>query len=101
KKLASIHGLGELYFYDTALRIGASLKLFPDKVYLHSGTRLGGIALGLASKGQKTISPKDIPTIFTSKLNIYEIEDVLCIYKSCFKSGKFEITSSMEKCCLK
>jgi hypothetical protein len=33
--------------YDTALRIGAKLKLFPTKVYLHAGTRLGARALGL------------------------------------------------------
>jgi hypothetical protein len=39
--LDSIHGLGELYVYDTSLRIGAKLNLFPDRVYLHAGTRLG------------------------------------------------------------
>jgi hypothetical protein len=42
-----IPGIGELYVYDTALRIGAKLKLFPIKVYLHAGTRVGARALGL------------------------------------------------------
>lgn len=45
--LETIPGLGELYVYDTTLRIGAKLNLFPDKVYLHAGTRLGATALGL------------------------------------------------------
>jgi hypothetical protein len=29
------------YVYDTALRIGAKLNLFPTRVYLHAGTRRG------------------------------------------------------------
>jgi len=45
--LEPIPGLGELYVYDTTLRIGAKLNLFPDKVYLHAGTRLRERALGL------------------------------------------------------
>jgi hypothetical protein len=34
-------GVGELYIYDTALRIGAKLGFLPTKVYLHAGTRVG------------------------------------------------------------
>jgi hypothetical protein len=37
----SIYGLGPLTAYDIANRIGAFLKLFPDRVYLHAGTRVG------------------------------------------------------------
>jgi len=34
-----IFGIGELYCYDTAVRIGAFRGLVPDRVYLHAGTR--------------------------------------------------------------
>src|SRR4051794_33628795 len=36
--MSDIHGIGELYRYDAALRIGTFLGLTPEKVYLHSGT---------------------------------------------------------------
>ena len=36
-----IKGIGELTIYDTALRIGFYLDIYPDKVYLHAGTREG------------------------------------------------------------
>ncbi len=39
--IGGIKGIGELTIYDTALRIGAKLKLEPKKVYLHAGTRVG------------------------------------------------------------
>ena len=39
--LGGVRGLGELYFYDTALRLGAFLRLAPEFVYLHRGTRMG------------------------------------------------------------
>jgi hypothetical protein len=39
--LEPIPGSGELYVYDTALRIGSKLNRFPEKVYLHAGTRCG------------------------------------------------------------
>lgn len=44
--LAHVKGLGELYVYDTALRIGAKLGMLPKRVYLHAGTRVGAKALG-------------------------------------------------------
>lgn len=44
--LIPIKGLGELYVYDTALRIGAKVGLLPRRVYLHAGTRVGAKALG-------------------------------------------------------
>src|SRR5438874_1073908 len=48
EQVRHIRGLGELYAYDTCFRIGAHLGLFPDRVYLHSGTRVGARGLGLA-----------------------------------------------------
>src|SRR5256885_15817936 len=39
--LRGIKGLGPLYIYDTALRIGYRLRLLPQRAYLHAGTRAG------------------------------------------------------------
>lgn len=76
---ADIKGYGELTVYDTAMRIGAYLKLEPDKIYLHTGTRDGAKALGLDGK-RKTINVGELPEEFR-QLKPHEIEDVLCIYK--------------------
>ncbi|WGV25608.1 hypothetical protein [Halotia branconii] len=48
--LQPISGAGELYIYDTSLRIGVKLNLLPMVVYLHRGTRVGAEALGVCSK---------------------------------------------------
>jgi len=78
--LQEIGGIGELYIYDTALRIGANLSLSPGKVYLHTGTRVGAKALGLDGK-LKTLDIAALP-IELHQLEPHEIEDVLCIFKS-------------------
>ncbi len=74
-----IEGLGELYVYDTALRISAHLNKMPTKVYLHAGTRIGAAALGLNDKA-KTLEVIEFPKEL-QRLDAHEIEDVLCIYK--------------------
>src|SRR5688572_7526332 len=33
--------IGDLTVYDTATRIGAFLQLYPDRIYLHAGTKEG------------------------------------------------------------
>src|SRR5262249_49279007 len=73
-----LHGIGRLTIYDTATRIGAFLKLEPDRVYLHAGTRDGARALGLIQRD--SLSPSDLPRPFR-RLSSGEIEDCLCIYK--------------------
>jgi hypothetical protein len=83
--LQPIPGLGELYVYDTALRIGSKLNLFPEKVYLHAGTRRGARALGLNARVQ-VVEIKDLPSEF-QVLEPHEIEDVLCIFKDKFTSS--------------
>ena len=75
---AGLDGIGLLTVYDTAMRIGAFLKLEPDRVYLHAGTREGARALGLNHRD--TVSPSEPPTPFR-RLSPAEIEDCLCIYK--------------------
>ena len=74
-----IYRVGPLTVYDTATRIGAKRRLFPRKVYLHTGTREGASAVGIDS-GLTTVSVSMLPDEF-NRLEPYEVEDVLCIYK--------------------
>lgn len=73
-------GAGPLMKYDTALRIGANLGVRPDRVYLHSGTRIGAMALGFSGK-ETSIERSSLPKEF-HRLKPYELEDCLCIFKS-------------------
>ena len=79
RAIAPIRGVGELLVYDTSLRIGAKLRLMPDRVYLHSGTRHGARVLGLPWRG-RSISLDELPVAFRV-LKPHEIEDCLCIFK--------------------
>jgi hypothetical protein len=80
KSLHEISGLGELYVYDTTLRIGAYSSLWPEHVYLHAGTRKGARALGFSGKVSR-VDPVDFPTVI-QQIRPHEIEDFLCIYKA-------------------
>lgn len=75
-----ISGIGDLYIYDTALRIGAFLNFLPNKVYLHAGTRKGARALKHPEWKNYWIELEKLPTEL-KELSADEIEDVLCIYK--------------------
>ena len=77
--LDGIKGLGSLYFYDTALRIGANLRMLPERVYLHRGTRAGAKALGLEWR-ESSLDPECLPKELAS-LKPHEVEDFLCIFK--------------------
>ena len=77
-RIGDIRGIGELAVYDIACRIGASLGLTPERVYLHAGTREGARALRL--KGA-SVHKADLPEEFAG-LSPAEIEDCLCIYKA-------------------
>lgn len=74
-----VPGIGPLYVYDTALRLGAFLNLKPKVVHLHAGTR-GGAAALFPSRRMDTVSPGEFPEEFET-LEPHEIEDVLCIYR--------------------
>lgn len=41
KEIGYVHDIGPLTIYDVAHRIGAHLKLEPERVYLHAGTAHG------------------------------------------------------------
>ena len=75
KALASVCGIGELYIYDTALRLGAFLNLEPEHVYLHAGTRAGARALGFSL----VILVHTRDTSGTLVRNIHELT-VVCSY---------------------
>jgi hypothetical protein len=76
---SNIPGLGPLYVYDTALRIGGKLRIYPDKVYLHCGTRVGARRFGFPSKGE-WLEMRDLPKPLRV-LPAAEVEDILCIFK--------------------
>jgi len=81
---AKVKGIGELAIYDTAVRIGAYLNLFPDLIYLHAGARIG--AQGILGKlDSDVLDKRALPEPFSlSDLTCYELEDILCIYKAIF-----------------
>ena len=76
--LKPVKGIGELYIYDTSLRIGSYLDHLPEKVYLHSGTRIGARSLGY--KNKYIIEMNELPKEF-QKLEPFEVEDILCIFE--------------------
>ncbi|MDD2694296.1 MAG: hypothetical protein PHD58_00035 [Anaerolineales bacterium] len=91
--LEPISGIGELYVYDTALRIGAKLGLLPKKVYLHAGTRAGAKALGFDGKA-RALEISALPKEFR-QLEPHEIEDVLCIFESELNDENFRISDKV------
>jgi hypothetical protein len=82
--LHPIRGVGELYCYDTTARIGAFLRIEPDRVYLHAGTRAGARALGLSCK-ERWVLPTELPKELRGR-SPREIENILCIYACDFAS---------------
>jgi len=87
KVRAKTYGIGDLWSYDTALRIGFKLKIYPDKVYLQRGAREGARKLF----NRKRILGRALDkSVFTEnfqeleELQCYEIENFLCCYKSKF-----------------
>lgn len=79
-------GIADLTVYDTALRLGNFLKIYPKKVYLHRGTKEGAVNL-LGKINKRCITLDELPTTFRdNKLTASEIEDLLCIYKKRLKT---------------
>lgn len=81
-----VYGIGNLTKYDVAQRIGKYLNLFPKKIYVHCGTKIGAQYL-IGKIKSRTITKEQLPTVFNDEnLSCSEIEDILCIYKERFKS---------------
>ncbi len=74
-----VKGAGPLYVYDVATRIGARCSLYPDRVYLHAGTKQGVRASGLNYRGT-FLSLADLPRELR-RLQAGELEDCFCIYR--------------------
>jgi hypothetical protein len=78
-----VRGFGELAIYDTTMRISSFLKLEPDKVYLHAGTREGMKKLeerGLVPAGsakRKAVPVDHLPEPL-KRLRPAETEHLLC-----------------------
>jgi hypothetical protein len=83
--LEDVPGIGELYIYDTSLRIGAKLGILPENVYLHAGTRTGARNLGLGV-ARSTVRMASLPSALRV-LKPHEVEDVLCIFKGELKTS--------------
>lgn len=81
-RTSSIDRFGVLAVYDTSLRLGAHLDLWPEVVYLHAGTKKGCKALGVATKGG-TVEIEKLPKPVRA-LEPYQAEDFLCIFKDAF-----------------
>jgi hypothetical protein len=85
--LKPVYGLGKLYIYDTSQRLGAFRGLKPERVYLHSGTRVGARRLGL-DWHKDALEMSKLPAELRI-LSSSEAEDFLCIYKAYFgRKGK-------------
>ena len=79
---------GELFCYDVALRIGHYLKLLPDRIYIHAGTRKGLSNLLKRRIYEQTINKQNLPEPFCScDLTPGQLEDFLCINKEIFING--------------
>lgn len=82
ERTGQVPGFGELAVYDTAVRIGGHLQLYPELVYLHAGARRGYLALGGDPK-RNTVRREELP-LALRELEPDELEDALCIF---FKDG--------------
>ena len=78
----AVSGVGPLTTYDIALRIGwfKGPEFKPEKVYLHAGAKAG--AMALTTKVDRVVPITLFPPGL-ERLNAYEIEDFLCVYKGC------------------
>jgi hypothetical protein len=88
--IQGIRGVGPLLIYDTALRLGANLRLEPSVVFLHAGTREGARRLGL-NVARSFIPSSEFPPVLR-ELPARQIEDILCIYKDWLKVPNVIIT---------
>lgn len=79
---AAVNRFGVLAVYDTSLRLGAFLDVWPELVYLHAGTRKGCKKLGVDVKGG-TVKMERLPQTL-QVLKPYQVEDFLCIFEDQF-----------------
>jgi hypothetical protein len=83
-----VNRIGDLWSYDTALRIGFNMGFEPKEVYLQSGV-IDGLNKVLPSNRYKgrCISLKELPKEL-QVLRPYQVENFLCIYARDNKKGR-------------
>jgi hypothetical protein len=93
-----VKGVSEVCCYDTANRIGNYLGIFPERIYLHAGSRVGAHRLLGTRIRSRSICVEDLPgALQKSSLTPAEIEDLLCIYKD--KLGPDQQKVEPKSCC--
>ena len=80
--MKQIPRLGPLWSYDTALRIGFNLKIYPTNVYLQTGVIKGYKKIFNGTRPRKRCVEKLIFPQELQVLEAYEIENFLCIWGS-------------------
>ncbi len=85
----SLKRFGVLARYDTAERLGAYLGIYPDRVYLHAGTKKGYRNLGLPNCGG-IAEVEDFPKPIR-RLSPADIENFLCHYQKRFLNPDAEV----------
>lgn len=75
-----VYGIGEMYTYDISFYLSVNLGFKPKYVYLHKGTKIGARKLGL-NVNRIYIAKDEFPEEF-KELEVYDIENLLCIYKN-------------------
>lgn len=84
----NIKDIGVLTIYDIAVRIGASNNIFPNKLYLQAGAAIGAHKLGIIANIKNLVIDVEAANVKYSilkKLNTYQVENFLCVYKDKFK----------------
>lgn len=94
-----IFGVGEMLIYDTAFRIGKWKKIYPQKIYLHAGTRKGVERLMNKRKKDAYISKDSLPPPFnTCILACWQLENFFCIYKDSFSGNEKQSKKRQNTC---
>src|SRR3954454_18039342 len=76
KSVGGIPGIGELFCYDTALRIASFRLLEPEEVYLHAGAREGARAFCDLTYDTQSLPANQFPEPLRSRPP-HEIENIL------------------------
>lgn len=81
--------LGDLWAYDTALRIGFYRKKYPKQVYIQAGVKKGTAKVISGGNWHKhrALAKSNFPDWISDKLEPYQIENFLCV---CGKSRRRE-----------
>ena len=76
--MSNVPRLGNLWSYDTTLRIGFHLRIYPTDVYIQAGVVKGYVKLFDEKPRVRKIAKSEFPLL--SELEAYEIENFLCVW---------------------